>query len=110
MKQFRPRQIVLTALEILRRLIPRKPRHVDRLAKQRRKRQLKIRKAARRKGIPNRKGQRRKTSFRLFWSENARKAYLPGPVRGRPKHDRKTRRRWVREWYQQERRGQGKQG
>lgn len=110
MKHYRTREIYETAMDILRRLISRKPRHVDRLTKQRRKHQGRLRKAARRRGIPDRKGQRRKTSFRLFWRENARKAYLPGPVRGRPKHDRKTRRRWVREWYQQGRQGRGEQG
>ena len=107
MKHCRTRQIYETALDILRRLIPRKPQHVDRLAKQRRKRQAKIRKAARRRGIPDRKGQRRKTAFRLFWRENAYKASMHGPVRGRPRHNRQTRRRWVQEWYQQERRKQG---
>lgn len=37
--------------------------------------------------------------FKQYWREHRHKAFRRSAVRGRPAHNRKVRRRWVREWY-----------
>jgi hypothetical protein len=90
-------------MEKIRHAIPRKPKHVDILSQKRRARQAKIRDVARKRGIRTRKGERYKTSFKQYWRENAPNASIHGAVPGRPRHNRKTRRRWVKEWYHKDR-------